>query len=258
MKRKALVFLVLAAILVSPIAAADLDEIIQQNIEARGGLEAIQAVQSVRATGTMSMMGGQMEAPFTWEWKRPNKFRLEFKIQGQSGIQGYDGETAWMHMPFMGKADPEVLPEEDARQVEDQADMIDGPFIDTEEKGYTLEYMGEEEVDGTPVHKIKVTNKHGDVTYNFLDAEYFLSIKEEGKRKQGETEMEFESIVGDYKEVAGLIMPHSIEARPKGAPAGQAITIDQFEFGVEIDDERFTLPEVEAPEATEPESDGGS
>ncbi len=258
MQRKALVFLVLTAFLVGPLAAADLNEIIQQNIEARGGLEKIQAINSVRATGTMTMMGGQMEAPFTWEWKRPNKFRLEFKIQGQSGIQGYDGETAWMHMPFMGKADPEVLPEEAAKEVEDQSDMIDGPFIDSEEKGYTLEYMGEEEVDGTPALKIKVTNKHGDVTYTFLDAEYFLTIKEEGKRKQGETEIEFESILGDYKDVEGLIMPHSIEARPKGAPEGQTITIDLFEFGVELDDERFAMPAVEAPAATEPESDGGN
>ncbi len=225
-------------------ATADmsLEEILAKNIEARGGLEKITAVQSVRASGTMTMMGGQMEVPFTWEWRRPDAFRVEFTIQGQTGTQAFDGQVAWMHMPFMGKAAPEIMPPEQARELETRSDMIDGPFINTEEKGYKLEYLGQADVDGTPAYKIKVTDKHGDVTVQYIDAEYFLQIKSEGSRKMGETVIEFETVYGDFKEVDGVMIAHSIESHAKGAPGGQTITISSMTFNVDLADDRFAFP----------------
>ena len=35
-------------------------------------------------------------------------------MQGMTGIQAYDGETAWGVMPFMGKSDPEEMAEDQA------------------------------------------------------------------------------------------------------------------------------------------------
>lgn len=248
----ALMLLAAAAPLTS---AQTLDEIIAMNIEAKGGEEALKAVESVRVKGTMTMGGGQMEAPFTWVWKAPDNLRLEFTFQGMTGIQAYDGESGWMVMPFMGKTDPEPMPAEQMQVMEEQADFT-GPFVDTEEKGYTLELEGEEEVDGTPAYKIKSTNKDGDVTYFFLDKDYGLEIQTEAKREIRGQEIESVTAIGDYKEVEGLMMAHSFDSQVPGM-GGQTLTFESIEFNVDLDDSQFEMPAAEAKEEMKGEGDGG-
>jgi hypothetical protein len=162
-------------------------------------------------------------------------------MQGMTGIQAYDGETAWMIMPFMGKSDPEVMADDQAKNMQEQAD-IDGPLVDWQEKGHKVELIGLEDVEGTEAYKIKVDLANGDVRYHYLDSEYFITIKQEGKTMMQGNEVEFETVLSDYKEVGGLMFPHSIESKPKGAPSGQVITIDQIEVDVEVADDLFTMP----------------
>ncbi len=231
------------SMLVLPASAMNLQDIIAKNLDARGGKDKLLAVNSVVITGTMHMPNG-MEAPFTWKWERPDKLRMEFTLQGMTGVQAYDGTTAWMLMPFMGKTEPEKMPEEAAKRVEEQADF-DGPFLDTEKKGYKLELVDEKPVtvEGTDAYKVKVTNKFGDVTYLYLDTEYFLPFKEEGKRTIRGQEIEFEASIGDYKKVDGLLFPFSTQSKMKGSEQGQSITFDKIEIGKDIDDAEFVMPE---------------
>ena len=242
---KKAVFLTLAgALLATPVAAQDLDEVLDNYYEAIGGIDAWKSVESMRATGSMVMAGMGIEAPFVVTTKRPNMVRLEFTFQGMTGVQAYDGETAWMLMPFMGRTDPEVMPIDMAKDVIDQADL-DGALIGWQESGHQVELLGKEETAGTEAYKIKVTKKNGDVEYYFLDSEYYVPIKIEGSSMQQGRMVEFETILSDYKEVGGLMIPHSVEARPKGAPSGQVITIDQVEIDIDIDESTFAMPEKE-------------
>jgi len=243
---KKAVFLTLAgALLATPVAAQDLDEVLDNYYEAVGGIDAWKSVESMRATGSMVMAGMGIEAPFVVTTKRPNMVRLEFTFQGMTGVQAYDGETAWMLMPFMGRTDPEVMPIDMAKDVIDQADL-DGALIGWQESGHQVELLGKEETAGTEAYKIKVTKKNGDVEYYFLDSEYYVPIKVEGSSMQQGRMVEFETILSDYKEVGGLMIPHSVEARPKGAPSGQVITLEQVEIDVDIDESTFVMPEKEA------------
>jgi hypothetical protein len=82
-----------------------------------------------------------------------------------------------------------------------------------------------------------------------------VQIKAEGKRTMRGQEIEFEGAMGDYKEVHGLYFPYSLENKPKGAPQGSMITIDKYEFDVEIPDSTFTMP---APKPAEPAKPGGN
>lgn len=223
---------------------ATLEEVLQAHYETIGGLEAWQDVESMKATGTMVVGGGQIEAPFVMYAKRPRMQRVEFTVQGMTGIQAFDGEQAWMLMPFMGQTEPEVMPEDQARQMREEAD-IDGPLIGYEEEGIELELMGTEDVDGTPAYKIRVTMPSGQERFYYLDAEYYLPIKVEGEREQGEQTVAFETILGDYKETEdGLVMAYSIENRIPGMPqGGQMMVLDEVEVDVEMADSLFTMPE---------------
>jgi outer membrane lipoprotein-sorting protein len=258
MNRKSIVLVAPVVMLLATMAMAqDVDEIVAEHLEARGGAEKISAIETARLTGTMSMGGGQVEAPFVMKWKRPNKLRFEITLQGMVGIQAWDGESGWALMPFQGDTTAQPIPEDDAKDLAEQADFLEGPFINSEQKGYTVELIGEEDVEGTPAYKLKVTNKHGDVSNVYFDAEYFLEIKSEGKRSVRGQEIEYESNPGDYKEVDGIVFPHSIAQHIKGAPGGQVLTIETIELDVEIDDADFDMPQVEEKdESAEPEADG--
>ncbi len=213
MNRKTFAWFLVAGLLSAAAWAQTADEIIEKHLQAMGGKDKLKAVQSERLTGKM-VMGQGMEAPFTLEMSRPNKMRMEFTFQGMTGVQAFDGKTGWSVMPFMGKTDPEAMPEEEVKRMQEQADM-DGLFLDYKEHGRTVELMGKEELEGTPVYKLKVTQKSGDVVYAYIDAEQFLQLKQAGKTKVRGQEIESETIFGDFKKVGrpGLPPLHRAEGR---------------------------------------------
>jgi hypothetical protein len=96
-------------------------------------------------------------------------------------------------MPFQGKKDPEALPAEQAKIMDEQADF-DGQLVDYKEKGSTIELVGKEPVEGTDAYKLKLTTKGGEVRYYFLDAEYFLEIRTEASRTIRGTPMDFTNL----------------------------------------------------------------
>jgi O-succinylbenzoate synthase len=92
MPRKALPGLLLV-VLASPAAAQTVDEVIAKSFEARGGLDRLRAIQTIRVTGRMSM--GPTKALMVIERKRPGSFRAEITVQGERAVQAWDGVTAW-------------------------------------------------------------------------------------------------------------------------------------------------------------------
>ncbi len=240
MIRKTFAWLLVAGLAGAAVQAQTADEIINKHLEARGGKDKIKAVQAERMTGKM-VMGQGMEAPVTMEMARPNKMRIEFTIQGMTGIQAYDGASGWSVMPFMGKTDPEAMSSEEVKQAEDQAD-IDGPLVDYKEKGHQVEYVGKEDVEGTPAYKLKVTKKNGDVVNVYIDADSYMDIRETGKIKARGQEIESQTTYGDFKKVDGLVFPFSIEQKPQGAPAGMVITISKVEVNPTVESSRFAMP----------------
>jgi len=232
-----------ALAVLSPLAAAEtLDEVLAKHYAAMGGLEKIRAVQSARVTGKM-MMGQGMEAPFVMEKARPNRFRMEFVFQGMTGVQAYDGKTGWRVMPFLGKKDPEPVPSEALKEMEEEADF-DGPLVDWKSKGHAVELVGKEDIEGTPAYKVKAALKNGNVNTYYIDAETFLTLKEEGKRTIRGTEVETESSIGDYKQVEGLTLPFAVESGAKGSQQKQKMVTDKVELNPKFEDARFVMPVV--------------
>ena len=247
MFRNMLLLALVPAVLASvPNASADdltsVDDIIAKMIESLGGRKAMDNIKTLRVDGKMVMGDGPMEAPLHFEYKLPANFRMEFTFQGMTGIQAYDGETGWLLMPFMGKTDPEKMPPEQVKQIADQADLH-GPLVDYKKKGHKVELIGKEEDEGSEVYKLKVTKKNGDVETHFLDAEYLIPLKTKSMFDFQGTKMEVEVAFGDYKEVEGLMIAHSIETRSD--IMNQTFTFEKVEVNVDLPDERFKMPKVE-------------
>jgi len=218
------------------------DDIIAKHIQARGGMDKLNAAKTIRMTGKMTV-GPGMEAPVVLEQKRPNSIRIEFTIQGMTGTMAYDGKAGWSLIPFSGKKDPEPMGEDDLKEAEEQADL-DGPLVNYKEKGNKVELIGKQQVEGTDAYKVKATLKDGTVQYEYLDADSYLVIKEESKRTIRGVERETESTIGDYKKVEGVMYPCSIESSAKGESQKQKVTIEKIEVNPPIDDSRFKIPEA--------------
>jgi len=252
MLRKLSLSLAVAAVLTPALLAQSVDEIVAKHIQARGGMDKLKAVQTIRSTGKMEV-GPGIEAPGIFIQKRPDMTRLDFQVQVLPATQAYDGKAAWAIMPFMGKKDPELMPADETKEMQEEAD-IDGPLVDYKAKGNQVELVGKENVEGTPAYKLKVTLKNGNVKYMYLDADSGLQIKEEEKRIMHGSEQETEASLGDYREVNGVMFPFAIENGIKGSPQKEKITIEKLEINVPLDEASFKMPAVAPAPAAKPDT----
>jgi hypothetical protein len=227
----------------STASAMNAEELIAKNIEARGGLEKIQAIDAVRASGRMVYAEGDfsIEMAYLNLVRADAGCRTEIALQGLTAITAYDGGTGWNVSPFQGRRDPERMSTDDAKSLEYCADL-DGPLVDWQAKGHQVEYQGTEDVDGTEAHKLKVTLKNGDVQTMYFDRDYFLEIRSLMQTTVRGVKQEQETDVGNYERVNGVYLPFSIESGPKGGPKSQKVEIEKIEAGVEIDPAQFAFP----------------
>ena len=216
------------------------EELVNRNIQAKGGIEKIKAIKSIRLTGKLNG-GGGFTAATLQENERPNLVRETFSLQGMTAVTAYDGTTGWQIQPFGGHKDPEFMGEDDLKDLLLDADF-DGPLVDFKEKGNTVEFLGHDVVDGDDALRLKVTLKDGDIVYYYLDPDTFLEIRKEvqefvrGSVRESVTEM------GSYKPVAGVMYPYSISQGSKANPAAQTTTIEKIEVNVPIDKADFAVP----------------
>jgi outer membrane lipoprotein-sorting protein len=238
--RRLLLALAGLALFAAPASAQSAEEIVAKFIKTVGGMERIQSVKSLRRTGKYNG-GGGFEAVIVEENKRPNLVRQEFSIQGMTGVTAYDGHSGWKIEPWNGKKDAEPLGEEEMKGIVEDSDL-DGPLVNYQQKGVKVEYVGTDEVEGTDAYKLKVTMPSGDVRFYYMDTDYFVPIKIDTKRMVRGAEREYETILGDYKEVGGWYLPFSVESGPKGSPFRSKVTYEKIEANVGIDDARFREP----------------
>jgi len=223
----------------SVIGAQTVDEIIVKNIQARGGLEKLKAVKSLRTTVKFS--DGSFRAQFRQENKRPGRVREEFIVQGMAQIQAYDGKTGWQISPFGGRKDPDLLSQDDAKSLIVDGD-IDGPLVDYKEKGHKAELVGHDSMEGTDCFKIKLSMKNGDTRYYYLDTDSYLELKIEVQTTIRGALQESEMYYGDYEQVNGIYYPFAVEQAQKGSSSRQQFSVEKIEQNVDLDDARFAMP----------------
>ena len=238
--RHAVIMLAAVCCLNVAVHAQTAEELVNKNIEAKGGMEKIKAIHSVRITGKLTG-GGGFTAATVQENDRPSMVRETFSLQGMTAITAYDGTTGWQIQPFEGHKDPELMGEDDLRDLLLDADF-DGPLVDYKEKGNTVEFLGHDVVDGDDALRLKVTQKNGDIIYYFLDPDTFLEIRKEvqefirGAVRESVTEM------GSYKPVNGVMYPFSYSQGSKANPTAQTTTVEKIEVNIPLDKTDFAVP----------------
>ncbi|HEX8793512.1 MAG TPA: hypothetical protein VF765_21365 [Polyangiaceae bacterium] len=232
----------------SPARAMTVDEIVQHNIDARGGIDKMRGLHTLRESGMARFGDGDftIKAPYAAVTKRvpeaiAGKIRSEVTIQGLTGVDGFDGHEAWRTEPWQGRRDPFRVSADETKSMADDADM-DGPLVDWRGKGHNVEYLGTEEVDGTMAHKLRVTLKDGNIEYEFLDPDSWLLIRTQNVHYVRGAEQVSETDYGDYEQVEGVWLPCATDSGEKGHPKNFHIRIDHIEANVNLDDGLFAFP----------------
>jgi hypothetical protein len=239
MKRLAILLVVFAA----PAAFAyTADELAAKNIEAKGGIDKLHALKTVRLSGRMRIQADTIELGYLTVVRQSGSVRYEASLQGLIQVQAFDGSQAWQINPFQGRKDPEKLSVDDAKGLGEDAVDFAGPLVDYKAKGYQLDYIGTEDIDGTQAYKLRVIRANGDLTTVYLDPDYFLEIRTVNRRIEHGVPIETVIDYGDYEEVAGVFLPFYQESGLKGSSDRRKVQFDKAQANVEAGDDLFRFP----------------
>lgn len=226
------------------VSAPTLDQLVAQNIEARGGAAALAAMKSLKIQGKLLIQDGQFELLYVQTVRRPSSIRTEATIQGLTQVQAFDGTTGWQINPFQGRKDPERLSADDIKSLVETVADFDGSLVDWQKKGNKLDYLGTEDIDGTLAHKIKLTRPSGDTEYVYLDPDHFLEIRLLSQRTEHGVRVETETDLGDYERIDGVLIPFAVESGLKGSSDRQKLIVNKAEVNAKTDDAWFAFPLV--------------
>lgn len=239
MKKVFSIFITALMLISLNLTAQDLDEILDNYYEVMG-MDKVLKTTTIIANGKAVQMG--MEFPMTLYQKKPGMVRMEAEIQGTKLVQAYDGTNGWMIAPWTGSLEPQDMTEDQIKGMKQMGDM-EGDLYNWQEKGFTVTYEGEDEMEGTPVYKIRLEKEDGDVFTYYLDAENYVVLRVDSKMNVQGAEVESSSYYSNFKPVEGMIMPFNIESRVNDQVQMQ-IVIDSFEIDNKLDDTMFNKPET--------------
>jgi outer membrane lipoprotein-sorting protein len=219
---------------VSAVPQNRVDDVIAKNIEAKGGLERIQAITTIKQVATTTMNGS--DAKMTSYSKRPNMQRLEMKVEGKLVISSFDGETAWMQNPFMGVDRPIVLGAAQVEMIKEQS-LFDGLLPNLKALGYTATVEGTDTAGDRKLIHLKLVSAAKQVRHIYLDATTYLEARITTEQNQ----MKLEQELSDYRDVKGLKQPFLIRMLVNGAVQSE-IKVQTIEFNEKMDDSLFRIP----------------
>jgi hypothetical protein len=231
--------LLFAAAFAAILSAQTAEDLVNRNLQAKGGIDKIKAIRTLRASGKMQQGGFTVQMGA--DSMAPNLLRQSFTIQGMTQIQAYDGNIGWKIAPFEGRKDPERLGDDELRDIMENAIFL-GPLVDYRAQGSRVEYIGKDLIDGDDVYRLKVTLKNGDLYYYYLDPETFLEVRMEKVRFIRGAVRESVIECGSYKLVAGVYMPFTYEVGSKQSAERSKITYDKIEPNVTLDPAEFKMP----------------
>ncbi|MEO0573008.1 MAG: outer membrane lipoprotein-sorting protein [Bacteroidota bacterium] len=230
------------------VQAQTADEILENYFENTGGIDAWKSLEGMKMTAKVNQQG--MEIPLEIYQLKDGRQMTKISLQGKAFYQGvFDGETLWGTNFQSMKAE-----KSDAEATANfKLDINDFPdsFIDYKEKGYTVELLGKETIDGAETFKIKLIkepkmvdgNQQDDISFYFFDVDNFVPIAVQSEITSGPFKGQTgQTTMSDYQEVDGMYFPFSMTQGVKDGQ-GQPFTIETIELNPQVDDAEFSFPE---------------
>lgn len=233
-----LVVFVLGIVFIQFVQAQSVDEVINKYVEARGGKEKLNSIQSLYMEGIRPMMG--TDIPIKITVVQGKLFRTDFEFGGTSGYSIVTPTKGWSYVP-MRSQNAEPIPDAALKNMQGQLDIA-GPLVDYAAKGNKVELEGKETIDGREAYKIKLTTSAGrDIIY-YIDTKTNLLIQSKQMAPaMGNSNAQPRELItnySDYKSFDGVLFPQTI-SNPGTGPQAGSTTFDKIELNKKIDESLY-------------------
>lgn len=194
---------------------------VTQTTSMKAALKKMKKIKSVEKKTDLSMSQIPFPLKSTDLWMAPNLEGQKLEGQGMVFQKSYfDGTTGASTSMQAGKKD--MTAEEIAAKKKSSGLF---PEMNYATSGMVYEIVGIENLDGKDVYVLKV-NDGSTETFDYFDAKSFMKVKSLSIRKEGEETMETSATYGDYKDVNGLLFPHTVSiAMGEAAFSGKVTSI---------------------------------
>jgi hypothetical protein len=238
----------------APPTSLSVEEIIERNVSARGGLEAW------RKVGTMVWVGhiesAHAPAPsmlFTLAQQRPNKTRFEIDALEQRTVRVFDGARGWKVRPGHNgvTADAQPYSAEELKFAR-AGQGIDGALIDFHAKGKMVSLAGLDEIEGGKAYRLEVRLLTGGERDSlWIDAKTFLEIRcdriVDGPGPAGVPRKVVSMRYRDYKSFDGLKIASIIETSGDAQRPPDRMVIEKVLVNPPLDPYAFMDPATRHP-----------
>jgi outer membrane lipoprotein-sorting protein len=232
---KKLTAFIISIFAISLVSAQSLEQIVNNYSKAIKA-DQLAKVSTIKITGKMSAMG--MEMPMTMIMKNPDKIKMIYNFNGQEFVSVFDGEKGYMVNPMTGSSVPVELTGDELKQVQNN-NAFKNELLNHFKNG-RLVLEGEENVNGKPAYRIKATPEGANPITMFIDKDSYLLVKTITKVDQMGNVMDVESVMTDYVDNDGVVMPKKTTASANGMEAA-VITFDKIEVNVPVEDSVFKI-----------------
>ena len=210
--KRVLQLLSLLVIATPALAADDLDNVLKRYEEARGGLAAWRATETLSARGIYASFSHRKE--FRLEMRQPAYFHFETESLGGATLWAADEKGPyWIYPAYDSPAWPvRVGPPSDTQYA--RMALFEPPLLDARAKGHRVKLIGPGDIDGTATIDLELELASGTKEIWHLDAKTFLEVAIDATifdfTQTGKAAPE-RTYPSDFRKVGQLMIPFKVE-----------------------------------------------
>ncbi|MDG1373752.1 MAG: pitrilysin family protein [Flavobacteriaceae bacterium] len=173
--------------------------VLENYITAIGGLEAVNAVNSVMTSANVTIEGMPFKPTAVMKTMAPNMSSMEMSIEGMGTVmkQKFDGSEGYAEQQGM----QQPMSEDELAEKSEEKGLFPETYLDAN----TLTLVSLIAIDGVDVYKIRVKED----SYRYYDASTGLLMRTEKSEEAQGQKMTSVQDLSDYREVNGVLFPYS-------------------------------------------------
>jgi predicted Zn-dependent peptidase len=173
--------------------------VLESYITAIGGLEAVNAVNSVMTAADVTIEGMPFKPTAVMKTMVPNMSSMEMSIEGMGTVmkQKFDGSEGYVEQQGM----QQPMSEDELAEKAEEKGLFPETYLDVN----TLTLVSLTAIDGVDVYKIKVKED----SYRYYDAATGLLVRTEKSEEAQGQKMTSVQDLSDYREVNGVLFPYA-------------------------------------------------
>lgn len=226
--KKVFFSIMLAALAAPAFAQNKLDNILDKVIETMGGREKLMTIKTIKKMGHGEAQG--VKYPVNYYAVHNLSERTDFSFNGLTGYNIVTKDSGFNFSPFGGMTTPERMTDEDVRLSDDELDL-EGPLVNYQAKGHTIELMENEDIDGVDAIQLRVILKNSKTIFYYIDPDTYYVIRTTAKGVSNGQEFTNTSNYYNFKKTKeGILFPFTIDN----------VTYDSIEINIPLDDKLFS------------------